>query len=435
MELQSCARCAFFIFEKLRKMLCTALWLATAQDSGTPRLRVASPFDGQALSWDPLRTSLRVLVEIDGALWGHGVEQQQQQHQQQQQQLCLSLRGMAGELCAPHPPADSALPLVLEHLRAGKHELRAELRSLGGGVLAAAGARFAVRHDAATEPTAAAFRRPLPLQQQPPPPPAPPLPPPPPPPPPPAVVLLSVAELEGPRAARGRLRHLVRDGFDARSGATLRRHEAFAAAPGGGSCALLAYLGRALPRAAALRRGGHRGGALAVEVVARASPRFGASAFALGAAPSTSVFSYGCGEAAVGAVAPGGGRAAAVAARNGLTAAALALAAPNVAFRSRPALRELGSVLRRAQLVFLDASAAAEAPVLLRALLGLGGFRGVVVCDGIYASSAVARWWQAVGEEGVAGGALLEKYDVSPLGDGSAGTGLLDFGGLVRFAA
>ena len=71
----------------------------------------------------------------------------------------------------------------------------------------------------------------------------------------------------------------------------------------------------------------------------------------------------------------------------------------------------------------------------LDALLGLGGFRGVVVCDGIYASSAAARWWQAVGEEGVAGGGLLEKYDVSPLGDGSMGTGLLDFGGLVRFGA
>ena len=403
--------------------------LLLAATESTPRLRVASPFDGQALSWDPLRTSLSVLVEIDGALWGHGVEQQQQQ-QQQQQQLCLSLRGMAGELCVPHPPDESAPPLVLDHLRAGEHELRAELRGIGGGVLggvlAAAGARFTVRHDAATEPTAAAFRQPLPprqqqqqQQQQPPP----------------HAVLLSVAELEGPRAARGRLRHLVRDGFDARSGATLRRREALSAAPGSGSCALLAYLGRALPRAAALGSGGHRGGALAVELVARGSPRFGASAFALGAAPSTSVFSYDCGEGAAGAATPGDGRAAAVAARNGLTAAALALAAPNVSFRSRPALRELGSVLRRAQLVFLDASAAAEAPVLLRALLGLGGFRGVVVCDGIYASSAAARWWQAVGEEGVAGGGLLEKYDVSPLGDGSMGTGLLDFGGLVRFGA
>ena len=79
-------------------------------------------------------------------------------------------------------------------------------------------------------------------------------------------------------------------------------------------------------------------------------------------------------------------------------------------------------------------------PLLLQALVGLSGggrrgeqgFSGVVLCDGIYSTSAAARWWHAI-EEGSGTGGVVAKYDVSPLGDGEAGTGLLDFSGFVNF--
>ena len=54
------------------------------------------------------------------------------------------------------------------------------------------------------------------------------------------------------------------------------------------------------------------------------------------------------------------------------------------------------------------------------------GFRGVVVLNGIFGSSEMARWWRSL----EVGGA--RKIDVTPLGHGDEGTGILDFSGRIR---
>jgi hypothetical protein len=62
---------------------------------------------------------------------------------------------------------------------------------------------------------------------------------------------------------------------------------------------------------------------------------------------------------------------------------------------------------------------------LVSALL-VAGYGGIVVCDDIYQNSEMVRWWR---------GLDILKYDVTYVGHGITGTGILDFGGRLEFEA
>eukprot|EP00937_MAST-01D_sp_MAST-1D-sp2_P000535 g535.t1 len=138
---------------------------------------------------------------------------------------------------------------------------------------------------------------------------------------------------------------------------------------------------------------------------------FGVSAFALAAHPSNTVLSYDV-------VA----REPVIAGYNNMSVAELRTAAPTVHFRTGSALRELRT-LAAAPLISLDT---AHWPFsqpfereLLQALDGVG-YDGVVVCDDIHMNAEMVRWWHTIPQR---------KFDVTAVGHGRSGTGIVDFGG------
>jgi hypothetical protein len=285
--------------------------------------------------------------------------------------------------------------------------------------------------------------------------------------------LLESSEVRG--SAARRYAHLVRDAYDAVEGSLLENRAAITGPPGKHAYALLAHLSQLLPRST-----------IAHFHLASSDSRFdhGLAAFALGSEPSSTVLSYGASRAQLAALsreqapAQGGGQAArgaSAAAESGLLAS-LARRAPNVHFR--PGVRSVAALLRDELPLLLDCAlvsldcageavggggyddAAAAAgdggaganlegggepctagaalppaatPAVAQVIDALsgGGFRGVVVLRGIFQSSSMARWWRSVGR-GCGPRAApnrVTKHDVTHLGDGRLGTGLLDFGG------
>ena len=48
------------------------------------------------------------------------------------------------------------------------------------------------------------------------------------------------------------------------------------------------------------------------------------------------------------------------------------------------------------------------------------GYTGVVVCDDIYQNKEMVQWWNSIEQR---------RFDVTALGHGKSGTGVIDFGG------
>ena len=60
----------------------------------------------------------------------------------------------------------------------------------------------------------------------------------------------------------------------------------------------------------------------------------------------------------------------------------------------------------------------------MQALEGVG-YRGVVVCDDIHMNAEMVRWWHEIPQR---------KFDVTAVGHGQSGTGVVDFSGRLRVA-
>ena len=110
-------------------LLCPSLWAS--------RLHIMTPFDGQRLSWDPHRTTMRVRVAVDAIVAdqfrtvGTGVSANAS--------ICFRLHAFEGELCTActvgggHMSGKLSLlrldrPVILEHLPVGEYTLSAEIR-------------------------------------------------------------------------------------------------------------------------------------------------------------------------------------------------------------------------------------------------------------------------------------------------------------------
>ena len=58
----------------------------------------------------------------------------------------------------------------------------------------------------------------------------------------------------------------------------------------------------------------------------------------------------------------------------------------------------------------------------MQALEGVG-YRGLVVCDDIHMNAEMVRWWHEIPQR---------KFDVTSVGHGQSGTGVVDFTGRLR---
>jgi predicted O-methyltransferase YrrM len=159
----------------------------------------------------------------------------------------------------------------------------------------------------------------------------------------------------------------------------------------------------------------HLAGQLRGAAIVDLGTHYGVSALALaGAHASNTVLSYDVRE-----------RERVIAAYNNLSVAQLRAAAPNVHFRRRNALRDLAT-LAAAPLISLDTAHMPDSVPfereLVLALEGVG-YRGVVVCDDIHFNSEMVRWWHGVRQR---------KFDVTNVGHGKSGTGIIDFSGKLR---
>ena len=144
---------------------------------------------------------------------------------------------------------------------------------------------------------------------------------------------------------------------------------------------------------------------------------YGLSAFALASAPNARVISFDVED-----------RASKIAALNGMSRGAFGGAVPNVVFNVQNILRGDGegrSALLRAPLVLLDTfhepnTVPFEQEVI--EFLLANHFKGIIVVDDIHLNLEMVRWWKALAGPG------LRKWDVTAVGHGISGTGLLDFG-------
>jgi len=159
----------------------------------------------------------------------------------------------------------------------------------------------------------------------------------------------------------------------------------------------------------------HLAGQLRGAAIVDLGTHYGVSALALaGAHASNTVLSYDVRE-----------RERVIAAYNNMSVAQLRAAAPNVHFRRRNALRDLAT-LAAAPLISLDTAHMPDSVPfereLVLALEGVG-YRGVVVCDDIHFNDQMVRWWHGVSQR---------KFDVTNVGHGKSGTGIIDFSGRLR---
>ena len=159
----------------------------------------------------------------------------------------------------------------------------------------------------------------------------------------------------------------------------------------------------------------HLAGQLMESTIIDLGTHFGVSAFVLASShPSNTVLSFDVDD-----------REAAIAQQNKMTREQLRAAAPNVRFKQRNALLDL-DVLRTSPLISLDTAHFPDSipfeRELVLALQGIG-YRGVVVCDDIYLNEEMARWWRSV---------RVRKFDVTAIGHGKSGTGIIDFSGRLQ---
>ena len=235
------------------------------------RLHIMAPFDGQRLSWDPHRTTMRVRVAVDASVADQvRASGTSASANATNASICFRLRAFDGELCTAcsaragrASTAPSLLrferPLILENLPAGEHSLSAEIRLATGttstapasasasaspvppAVLARGAALFRVQygiaapapplrvgaHAGAAAGTRARTRTSTRASTP---------------------IVLSHAALLGPMGRRTAHAHLVQPVADVRSGARIEYRRAYTDVPGRQPFALLAYLARALAR-------------------------------------------------------------------------------------------------------------------------------------------------------------------------------------------
>ncbi len=92
---------------------------------------------------------------------------------------------------------------------------------------------------------------------------------------------------------------------------------------------------------------------------------------------------------------------------------------PNIHFRLKDICLEEEHILKSASLLFLDISHDGETEKILTNRLIEMGFSGYIVCDDVIHYPVMTKWFKDL---------LWDKYDITRLGHGSWGTGLIDCG-------